>query len=372
MTAVVVGGGIVGLATAYALVKAGIGVTLVERGPIPNPRAASADHHRLIRFAYGDRAGYAARMPDAFAAWRAMWADLGRAEAQYYVPTGVLSLSLEQGDGADRSLRTLEALGLPHERLEGAALARRLPFIEPDGVRYALLTQGGALMANRILADLADWLRRSGAAVLEHSPVTEVNPAAGRVTLADGRTLAAETVVVAAGIATPGLLPDLRLDLVAQRTVIVYADPPADLIDAYAGAPCWSQLGGGSDLWGVAAVEGLPMKLGRGDLRRPDPQGTDRQMTEDEVRSVLDGYRGRFRGAERFNVRWHQANHWTLAPDERFALARQGRVLAVSACSGHGFKFGALSGRDVAEALTGATPIDAVAERMAGHMAGHA
>lgn len=364
---IVVGGGVVGLSTAYALHKAGVGVTVVERGPIPNPLAASADHHRLIRFAYADRRGYAARMPDAFAAWRAMWADLGGPEARYYVPTGVLSVSLEQGDAADRSLRALDKLGFPHERLEGGALARRLPFLEPEGVRFALLTPGGALMANRILLDLADWLRRSGVPVLEQSPVVAVDADAGRVSLADGRRLSAETVVVAAGIGTAGLLPELGLGLVAQRTVIVYADPPADVIEAYAGAPSWSGLGGGRDLWGLAAVEGLPMKLGRGDLRRADP-GSDRRMTADEVRAVLDGYRGRFRGAERFHVRWHQANHWTLAPDERFVLARRGRVLVVSACSGHGFKFGALSGRDVAEVLTGVAPAETVAERMAGRV----
>ncbi len=125
-------------------------------------------------------------MPDAFGAWRGMWADLGRPEAHYYVPTGVLSVSLEQGDGADRSLRTLAALGMPYERLEGDALAKRLPFLEPDGVRFALLAQGDALMANRILADLADWLRWNGASVLEHSPATAIDVGAGRVVLADG------------------------------------------------------------------------------------------------------------------------------------------------------------------------------------------
>ncbi len=100
-------------------------------------------------------------------------------------------------------------------------------------------------MANRILVDLADWLRRRGTPVLEQSPVMALDPDAGRVRLADGRTLTAETVVVAAGIATSALLPELGLDLAPQRTVIVYADPPADLIDAYAGAPSWSQRGGG-------------------------------------------------------------------------------------------------------------------------------
>lgn len=362
---IVVGGGIVGLSTAYWLARAGLGVTVVDQGPIPNPLASSADHHRLIRFAYGERAGYAARIPEAFAAWRTMWTDLPRPEPHYYVETGVLSTSTEQGDGPDRSREALDALGLACERLEGGAIARRLPFLDPDGVRYALLTKGGALMANRILVDLADWLRGAGASVLEHSPVTAIDTQAGTVTLADGRTLGGESVVVAAGIASAGLLPELALPLVPQRTLIVYADPPSDLIAEYAGAPCWSDLGGGTDLWGLAAVEGLPMKLGNGALRRQDATGDDRRMRPEEVRGVLDAYRGRFRGVERFHVRWHQANYWTQAPEDRFLLSRHDRALVVSACSGHGFKFGALTGRDVAGVLTGAAALEATAERMA-------
>ena len=365
MSVLIVGGGIVGLSTAYWLVKAGLGVTVVEQGPIPNPLASSTDHHRLIRFAYGDRAGYAARIPEAFAAWRAIWADLPRPEGHYYVETGVLSLSTEQGDGADRSRQTLESLGLAHEVLEGAAIHRRLPFLEADGVRYALLTGGGALMANRILADLADWLRLNGASVIEHVPVAAVQPSAGRVTLADGRTMGADSVVVAAGVGTAGLVPGAGLSLTPRRSVIVYADPPADLVGAYAGAPCWSQLGAGSDLGGLASVEGLPMKLGNGELGRSgDP--ADRSMTAAEAASVLDAYRGRFRGIERFHVRWQQANWYTMAPGERFVLRRLDRAFVASACSGHGFKFGALSGRDVAEAVTGAVELETVAERMAG------
>lgn len=365
MRVLVVGGGIVGLSTAYWLVRAGIGVTVVEQGPVPNPAAASSDHHRMIRFAYGDQAGYAARMPEAYAAWRAIWADLPRPEGHYYVETGVMSLSTEQGDGADRSRETLEALGLPHERLEGGALAKRLPFLEPDGVRFALLTKGGALMANRILVDLADWLRRNGASVLEHAVVEEVDPSAGRVRLADGRSLGADAVVVAAGIHTARLVPWLGLPLVPRRSMIVYADPPADLLADYAGAPCWSQLGAGTDLWGLAAVEGLPMKLGNGALGRTG-EAIDRHMTAAEAQAVVDAYRGRFRGVERFHVRWHQANYYTVAPEDCFVLRREDRAVVVSACSGHGFKFGALSGRDVASAVSGSADFDAVALRMAG------
>ena len=53
MNIIVVGAGIAGLSTAWSLVKAGHSVTLLEQGAsIPNPLAASGDHHRIIRRAY--------------------------------------------------------------------------------------------------------------------------------------------------------------------------------------------------------------------------------------------------------------------------------------------------------------------------------
>jgi sarcosine oxidase len=56
-----------------------------------------------------------------------------------------------------------------------------------------------------------------------------------------------------------------------------------------------------------------------------------------------------------------------MAPGERFLLARDRRLVVLSADSGHGFKFGALTGEDVAEALDGGD-FDAVARRLAGHL----
>ena len=51
MKAIVVGGGIMGLATAWALAREGHAVELFEQGPLPNPLASSMDEHRLIRTA---------------------------------------------------------------------------------------------------------------------------------------------------------------------------------------------------------------------------------------------------------------------------------------------------------------------------------
>ena len=42
---------------------------------------------------------------------------------------------------------------------------------------------------------------------------------------------------------------------------------------------------------------------------------------------------------------------YTFTPDERFAAWERGSCLIVSACSGHGYKFGAAIGRRVAAAV---------------------
>ncbi|RUY13531.1 FAD-binding oxidoreductase, partial [Mesorhizobium sp. M7A.F.Ca.US.005.03.2.1] len=72
MKVIVVGAGIAGLSTAWSLVKAGHSVSIVEQGPIPNPLAASGDHHRIIRRAYRAGTGYGRLITEAYQAWDEM------------------------------------------------------------------------------------------------------------------------------------------------------------------------------------------------------------------------------------------------------------------------------------------------------------
>ncbi|MEO1456171.1 MAG: FAD-dependent oxidoreductase [Pseudomonadota bacterium] len=367
----IVGAGIVGLSTAWALCRRGRPVTVLERGTVPNPIASSADHHRLIRASYPTNPGYGARIGEAFAAWRRQWADLaaggGGPESRYYAARGMLTLSQRAGDYGDRTRAQFEELGIAYEPFDSAAaLAERFPFLETGNVAAGVLSEGGALMANRILTDLADWLRRNGVVLLERSPAVAIDRAAGTVTLADGRVLAAETVLATAGAGMPGLLPEIEGTLRYRRTLSLYVEPPDALAEAWAQAPCWSYLGGEGDLWGMPPMDGLPAKLGCGAMGRVDPDDTDRTPTPDEVAQIFAHYRSRLRGIEDFTLRFSQANYWMLAPEHRFFVRREGRLVIASACSGHGFKFGALSGEDLADAVTGAAPFEAVVSRMEG------
>lgn len=85
MHVAIAGAGIAGLTLAWALVRRGVSVEVIDQGPIPNPLASSFDEHRVIRHAYGPFKGYGRMMPAAFAAWDRLWADLG---ARHFVETG--------------------------------------------------------------------------------------------------------------------------------------------------------------------------------------------------------------------------------------------------------------------------------------------
>src|SRR5258708_13181302 len=85
----IVGGGIMGLASAWALARDGHSVTVFEQGTLPNPLGSSVDEHRLIRHPYGAQRGSTRMIGPPYAAWDQLWADLG---ATHYAPNGTLGL----------------------------------------------------------------------------------------------------------------------------------------------------------------------------------------------------------------------------------------------------------------------------------------
>ncbi len=351
MNIIVVGAGIAGLSTAWSLVKAGHNVTLLEQGAtIPNPLAASGDHHRIIRRAYRASTGYGALITQAYDAWTEMWGDLGESHLD---PRGFMCVSREAGDEAEEYLDGMEAGGWPIELLEPDAAVQRWPFLEHGTFRYAYFSaDGGALHCRRIAAGLDRWLRENGANVYAGSKVVSIDADAGRVTLETGETLQGDRVVVTAGAWVLKLFPELSGELKTYRTAVAYVEPPADLRAAWERAPVILDVGGNTDGYMIPFSGGAGMKFGSG-LHKVETSDADwnRAPVEGEGEAIRNLFSPPMARITEYRITEVVTCAYTFTADERFLAHEKGRVLVVSACSGHGYKFGAAVGRRVAAAV---------------------
>lgn len=350
MKVCVVGGGIAGLSTAWALCKSGHRVTLVEQGPIPNPLAASGDQHRMIRRGYGSADGYARTISEAFVAWDEMWGDLGRS---HLAARGVLAMSQTPDDDGEKFRQGYDRMGEAYELYEPEDAARRYPFLDPATIRYAYFTKaGGALLCQRIAADLVNWLRERDVTLLLNTRVEAIDATSGKVRLADGGSCEADQVIIAAGAWVLKQFPELAEQLKLYRTALAYLMPPADLSAAWSKAPAILDIGGKAEAYMLPPVDGIGLKVGAGVHKRPakDPEA-DRVPVPGEGEILLKLLSPPLARIEDYRVERVVTCAYTFTADEKFLSFRKDKALVVSACSGHGYKFGAAVGRRVAAAV---------------------
>lgn len=351
MKAIIVGGGIMGLSVAWALARNGHAVELFEQGPLPNPLASSMDEHRLIRHPYGDQVGYARLIDDAYAAWDLLWGDLGQ---RLYAATGTLALTGNGADWAERSAAALAAIGKPMTELPVADLRNRFPQIEAHGVERAFwMESGGVLFAQDIVVALARYLTgQPHVRLYPHTPVRSVDLEQGRVVTATGAVHAADVVVVAAGAWINRLLPGFGQRLVPSRQTVIYFDLPADARAAWAQGPMIIEKTGDVGLYLVPPMEGRGLKVGDHEFSRSGDPMDEGTASEDDIRPLLARCRSLLRGFDQWRTDRLKICFYTVTDDERFVVekpAANGWIM--SPCSGHGFKFGALMGLELARTL---------------------
>jgi sarcosine oxidase len=181
--------------------------------------------------------------------------------------------------------------------------------------------------------------------------VTSVDPDSGALSFADGGRFTFDRIVVTAGAWTLRLLPEFADALKPYRTGVVYLDPPDDLKPAWAAAPCIVDVGGTVDGYVLPAVDGTDLKLGAGVHKVPMAPDLDREPRPGEGEIIRDYFAPPFARIAEYGVKRVASCAYTFTADHKFLSRRIGRVLAVSACSGHGYKFGAAVGRRVAAAV---------------------
>jgi sarcosine oxidase len=346
----VLGLGVMGAATARALARRGARVVGLDRYAPPHPFGSSHGRTRVIRQAYFEGDVYVPLVRRALAGWHELEAESGRT---LYRRTGGLTLSPPGGSLATQAAHSARSHDVPAETLDGAEVRRRFPhFLVPDDEAAVWEPNAGVLAVEAGVEALLDGARKAGAELRYGHAVTSWSAQRGGVALRTdaGDVVRARRLVLAAGPWLPGLLGQAALPLRVERSVVVWMEP------ASAGAdpgtlPVFIQEYQPDRVWyGVGEPGCLKAGLHHGGELRPI-DALRREVSDDDViavRNHVGALLPDFAGA----VRAVDVCPYTNMPDEHFLLDRlpgHNDVVVLSACSGHGFKFGPALGALAAE-----------------------
>jgi sarcosine oxidase len=315
----VVGAGLNGLATAWALNRDGRDVVVYEQFELGHTRGSSHGASRIFRLAYTE-ANWVRLAQEALEGWRELEQESGE---DLLVLNGLLEL---YGPGVVSSQEALEECGVACVILTRDEAEARFGVSAAPDAKVLFQPDAGIVRADRALRAFAHGLRiETGRRVESLDDLDE------------------PVVVVTAGPWARRLLALAGIDLpvVETRETVAYfgLEGPAPSVVA-------EVVTRGHGFYSLSDPRyGLKV----GSHMRGKPSDPDKDVAPDDalVQEIADWTRGRFPGADPTPLH-AETCFYTTTDDERFILERHGRIVVGSACSGHGFKFGPATGRRLA------------------------
>jgi sarcosine oxidase subunit beta len=366
MDTLVVGGGVVGLSTAYSLADRGADVTLVEKGSLGDGSTA--------RSAGGIRSQFSTRVNvELSLASKAVWNDF---EERFGVDIGLRKngylFLARTADAAERFRENVEMqreLGAESRLLTPAEATEHCPGLDPEPFAAATYNpDDGVADPNLAVQGYAEAARESGVDVLTKTAVTDLHRDGDRVVGADIRPVDAEgserrevdCVINAAGAwaAAVGELAGVDLPIAPRRRQIAVVDPAPPVPET---VPLTIDLETGSyfrpERDGAALVGG---HFDGDDDPDRDPDAYDEGMdVEWAARAVENAaeYAEYFGLDTRIKRGW--AGLYAVTPDHHPVIDETvPGLVTVAGFSGHGFQHAPAAGRIAADlAVDGETDL---------------
>lgn len=228
---VVVGGGVVGLSTAFHLAEAGAEVLLLDRGEFGAGSTCKAAGG--VRAAFSDPVNVQLGQRSLRAMERFAQRPGGEIDL---VQNGYLFLLSDPADVAafERGVRVQTEFGVPSRMLSVAQARELSPHIAADGLEAAAISaSGGHCTPEAVVQGYARGARSHGAVLHQHCAVTGIETSGGRISgvLTDRGPVRTSTVVCAAGAwsAAVGEMVGVELPVRPLRRQILVTEPVADL-----------------------------------------------------------------------------------------------------------------------------------------------
>jgi monomeric sarcosine oxidase len=362
---VIVGAGIVGLSTAYALLKRGVRkVIVLEQESVDHARSTSRGPSRLLRFEYGSDALYAWMVQMSLQRWR----HLERmTKHTLYTQTGLLLLGTGDDNYTLASHHLLQGMGQPSERLSEQHCRQRFPqFATHNYDVLAYNSEAGILHASTCLRALKSLILDLGGEICEFCRVSrlisDVQAQPVRVHLDSGGEVLGDRVVLATGPWIQRLLGNERLPVHMTRQHLLYfagLSPtsfgmdtfPAFIAHDLYGFPLQRAGNGGGQMWLKAASHSFGSRIEPDDISAPDEHIV--AQVARRLRELLPA------------LRWAELAHvdscmYDVTPDQDFILDRlpsDPRIVFATGLTGHGFKFGPLLGELLSSMVCDTQPV---------------
>ena len=350
---VIIGGGSMGIATAYYLAKAEQKVLVVDQFTVPNIYGSHHGETRILRLGYGNGGTYVPLVKESLALWKELEEETGRT---LYNQTGAISVGYPGSDFVKETIDSSIQYDLEYEELDAKSLMERWPGITvPDDYVACYDPNSGFLYSEECILAYKEECEKLGVTILENQRVLDLQITDKEVTvLTADTTFVARKAVVTAGAWIPKLLPDLELDIKPLRKTFGWFETSEE--NLYGSQfPCYvfdtHDVG---HYYGFPDFNGKGLKIGRmdlGEVVNPDELNRDFDSTpkeEADLRSFLSRYMPQANG----HLNAGKVCLFSMTPDEDFIIdfhPQHENVLIAGGFSGHGFKFASAIGKTLCE-----------------------
>jgi sarcosine oxidase len=346
----VIGAGVFGAWTAYALRKAGASVVLLDAYGPAHARASSGGESRIIRMGYGPDEIYSRWSMRALPLWQELFAEAGRPEL--FQRTGVLWIAdhSEREQYASETLATLTRLRVPHEKLSIADLRARYAQIAFHDSSWGIFEpSSGVLMARRAVQTVVEQAQKVGVSykISAATPPTAVHSVRGKlntITTSDGGSITAGNYVFACGPWLPRLFPALLGNriFITRQEIFFFGIPPGDTRFQPPALPTWLFLR--DEFYGMPDLESRGFKLAN-DRHGPgvDPDTQSRIATSEGLAAAREFVARRFPALKDAPVVETRVCQYENTSNGDFLIDAHPdfeNVWLVGGGSGHGFKHG--------------------------------